>query len=135
MEEAIGEEVITVEVAETGMVVVRAVAAGIGVVVVKGVVAVTADFVPSVVAWCTNRSPVASSLASRVSADPNSDRHAKGRHPVEDVAPDFCLGLLIGQSPSVKPPADNGLVAIYCGLGQASAIIAGAALPTHATRF
>jgi NAD(P)-dependent dehydrogenase (short-subunit alcohol dehydrogenase family) len=42
-----------------------------------------------------------------MSADPNSGWHAKRRHPVENVASDFCLGPLIGQSPGVKPPADD----------------------------
>lgn len=32
-------------------------------------------------------------------------------HPVEHIAPDFCLDPLIGQSPGLKAPAGDGLVA------------------------
>jgi hypothetical protein len=32
-------------------------------------------------------------------------------HPVEHIAPDFCLGPLIGQSLGLKSPAGDGLVA------------------------
>ena len=71
-----------------------------------------------------NRSLVASPLSPRVSADPDGGRHAERRHPVEHVAPNFCLGALIGQSPGVKPPADNGLIAIHCGFEQAPTIVA-----------
>ena len=60
----------------------------------------------------------------RVSAHSDGGRHAEHRHPVEHVADNFCLGPLIGQSPGAKGPADNGLVAIYCGFDQALAILA-----------
>src|SRR5919199_2906388 len=66
------------------------------------------------------------------SDDAGGDWHAEPCHPVEHVAPDLRLGPLIGQSPGVKAPADDGLVSIHSGLGQASAIVARAALPTHA---
>jgi hypothetical protein len=71
-----------------------------------------------------NRSLVASPVLLRVFADPDGGRHVEGRHPVEHVAANLCLGVLIGQSPGVKPPVDNGLVAIHCGFDQAPAIVA-----------
>src|SRR5271156_3344421 len=74
--------------------------------------------------WCMNKSLVASRLSPRVSADPDSGGHTERRHPVEHVAANFSLGPLIGQSPGVKPPADNGLVAIHCGFDQAPTIVA-----------
>ena len=73
---------------------------------------------------CMNRLLIVSSVLPRVSADPDGGRHAERGHPVEHVAANLCLGLLIGQSPDVKPPADNGLVAIHYGCGQAPAIVA-----------
>ena len=42
--------------------------------------------------------------------DPSRRRHAERRHSVEHAAPDFRLGPLIGQSPGVKAPTDDGLV-------------------------
>jgi len=68
-------------------------------------------------------------------ADPGGDRHAETRHPVEHVASDFCLGPLIAQSPGVKSPADDGLVAKHRCLNQTAAIIARASLPAHASMF
>ena len=44
---------------------------------------------------------------SRSLFDPLGNRHTEAGHPVEDVAGNFGLGLLIGQSPSVKSPADE----------------------------
>ena len=63
-------------------------------------------------------------LPASVSPDPSRRRHAECRHPVEHAAPDFRLGPLIGQSPGVKAPADDGLVAKHRGLDQASSIVA-----------
>src|SRR5690348_5918979 len=60
----------------------------------------------------------------RVLGDPDRDRHAEFGHPVEDVAPDLCLSSLIGQSTGAKASADNGLIPIHSGFGQAAAIIA-----------
>src|SRR5271166_3504159 len=75
--------------------------------------------------WCVNRPLAAASpLAACVSADPSGGRHTEPCHPVKHVAPDFCLGPLIGQNPGVKTPADDGLVAKHRGLNQTSAIIA-----------
>jgi hypothetical protein len=73
--------------------------------------------------WC-NRSLIVPPLSPRVSADPGGGGHAERRHPVEHVAANFYLGLLIGQSPGVKPPADNDLVTIHCGFDQAPTIVA-----------
>src|SRR5690242_16996442 len=84
--------------------------------------------------WCTNRPRVASPFRSRVSDDPDGDRHAEPCHPVEHVAPDLRLGPLIGQSPGVETPTDDGFVSIHPGLGQAPAVVARAALPTHTSR-
>jgi hypothetical protein len=46
--------------------------------------------------WCTNRPTVVFPLSVWVSADPGGDWHAETGHPVEHIAPDFCLGPLIG---------------------------------------
>src|SRR3954453_22110375 len=40
--------------------------------------------------------------------DTDGDRHTETGHSVEGVAGDFGLGLLIGQSPVMKTPADCG---------------------------
>jgi hypothetical protein len=37
-------------------------------------------------------------------------------HPIERIAPDFCLDLLIGQGSGLKSPANDGLVAKHRGL-------------------
>ena len=60
---------------------------------------------------CMDLPRVASPVPARVSVDRSGDRHAEPRHSVEHIAPDFCFGLLIGQSSGLKSPADNGLVA------------------------
>ena len=73
---------------------------------------------------CMNRSLIVSPVLPRVSPNPDGGRHAERGHPVEHVAANLCLGPLIGQSPGVKPPADNGLVAIHFGFDQAPAIVA-----------
>ena len=57
------------------------------------------------------------------SSDPDGRRHAERSQPVEHVASDFRLGPLIGQSPGVKAPADDGLVAKHGGLDQTSSIV------------
>src|SRR5690242_20693535 len=59
-----------------------------------------------------------------VSDDPDGDRHAEPGHPVKNVTSNLRLGSLIGQNSGVKAPADDGLVAIHCGFGQAPAIVA-----------
>ena len=66
---------------------------------------------------------VASPVPVRISEDPGGGRHAEPRHPVEHIASDFRLGPLIGQSPGVESPADDGLVANHRGLNQASSIV------------
>jgi hypothetical protein len=70
---------------------------------------------------------------ARPSADPGGDRRAEPCHPVEYVAPDFCLGPLIGQNPGVKAPADDALVAKHRGFNQTPAIMTRAALPAYAS--
>src|SRR5437868_5531090 len=61
----------------------------------------------------------------------HGDRHAEPGHPVERVAPDLRLAPLVGQSPGVKPPADDGFVSTHRGLGQAPAVVARTALPAE----
>ena len=56
--------------------------------------------------------------------DTNEDRHAMAYHPIEDRAPDSCLRLLIGQSPSVKTPSNDGLVAKHHRFNEAPSAIA-----------
>lgn len=75
----------------------------------------------------------ASPLSIVLSADPDGDRHAEPGHPVEHVAADFCLDPLIGQSPGVELPSDDGLVAIHPRFDQAAARVAGTALPPYAS--
>jgi hypothetical protein len=82
-----------------------------------------------------NRSLIVSPVLPHLSADPDGGRHTERGHPVEHVAANLCLGPLIGQSPGVKPPADNGLVAIHCGFDQAPAIVALTTLPINASMF
>jgi hypothetical protein len=60
--------------------------------------------------WCTHDRAGRIFLSRPVeSSEPGGRRHAERRHPVEDVAPDFCFGPLIGQSPGIQAPVDNGL--------------------------
>ena len=80
-----------------------------------------------------NRSLVASPLSPRVSADPDGGRHAERRHPVEHVAPNFCLGALIGQSPGVKPPSNDALVAEHRGFNEAPFAITRVPLPFNSS--
>src|SRR3954466_12606333 len=64
--------------------------------------------------------------------DMDGDRHAETGHLVEGVAGDFGFGLLIGQSPSMKTPADDGLVAIHRRFDEAPPAISRATLPSDA---
>jgi ATP-dependent DNA ligase len=73
--------------------------------------------------WCMHRRLVASPGPACMSMDPGGGRHAEPRHSVEHVAPDFCLGLLIGQSSGLKSPADDGLVAKHRRFNQTPSII------------
>jgi hypothetical protein len=77
----------------------------------------------AVARWCMDRALVTSPVSGRISADPGRDRHAARRHPVENAAPDFGFCPLIGQSPGVESPADDGLVAKHDGLDQAPSIV------------
>jgi hypothetical protein len=70
-----------------------------------------------------DRPLIASPGPACVSVDPGGGRHAEPRHSVEHGAPDFCLGLLIGQSSGLKPPADDGLVAKHRCFNQTPAVI------------
>src|SRR5271157_4462047 len=45
----------------------------------------------------------------RGSTDPDRRRHAEAGHAIQNVAADLRLGPLIGQSPGLKTPADDGL--------------------------
>jgi hypothetical protein len=74
--------------------------------------------------WCMDRPLVTSPGPACVSVDPGGGRHAEPRHSVEYVAPDFCLGLLIGQSSGLKSPADDGLVAKHRCLNQTALVVA-----------
>src|SRR4051812_35000869 len=53
-------------------------------------------------------------------------------HSVDGVAGDFRFGSLIGQSPGMKTPADDGLVAIHRRLDEAPPAISRATLPSNA---
>src|SRR5271166_5905263 len=69
--------------------------------------------------WCTNRPAAASAPPGRASADPNGDRHAETRHPIEHVALNLRIGPLLGQNPGLKSAANDGLVPIHRSLNQA----------------
>src|ERR1700692_1641522 len=77
------------------------------------------------------RSPGLPSASAFVSAKPSGDWHAEPRHPIEHVAPDFCLGPLIGQSPGLKSPTYDSFVAKHRGFDQAAPIVARTTLPSH----
>src|SRR6202171_882834 len=59
--------------------------------------------------------------------------HAEPRHPVEHIASDFCLGPLIGQSPGVETPADDGLIAKHRRFDQTPAAVARGGMMTAAS--
>ena len=61
--------------------------------------------------------------------DTSGDRHAKIGHPIEDCASDSRLRLLIGQSPGVKAPPNDGLVAEHRCFNEAPSAIARTPLP------
>jgi hypothetical protein len=82
--------------------------------------------------WCMNIVWVASPPQACTLFDTDGDRHAEAGHLVEGVAGDFRFGLLIGQSPGMKTPADDGLVAIHCRFGEAPPAISRATLPSDA---
>src|SRR4051794_10118702 len=75
---------------------------------------------------------VASPPQACVLFDTDGDRHAEAGHLVEGVAGDFGFGLLVGQSPGMKTPADDGLVAIHRRLDEAPPAISRATLPSNA---
>src|SRR4051794_41690708 len=75
---------------------------------------------------------VASPPQACVLFDTDGDRHAEAGHLVEGVAGDFGFGLLVGQSPGMKTPADDGLVAIHRRLNEAPPAISRATLPANA---
>jgi Transposase DDE domain len=64
-----------------------------------------------------------SPVPTRVSVNPGGGGHIRPHHSVEHIAPGFRLGLLVGQSPGLKPPADDGLVAKHRRLNQTSSIV------------
>src|SRR3954453_13455793 len=75
---------------------------------------------------------VASPPRLRALFDTDGDRHTEAGHSVERVAGDFGFGLLIGQTPGLKTPADDGLVAIHRRLHEAPPAISRATLPSNA---
>src|SRR3954462_16041672 len=82
--------------------------------------------------WCMNTVWIASPPQLRVLFDTDGDRHAEAGHLVEGVAGDFGFGLLVGQSPGMKTPADDGLVWIHRRFHQAPPAISTATLPSNA---
>ena len=75
---------------------------------------------------------VASPLQAYVLFDTDRDRHTEASHSVKGVAGDFGFGLLIGQSPGMETPADDGLVAIHRRLDEAPPVMSRATLPADA---
>src|SRR4051812_30803967 len=82
--------------------------------------------------WCMNVVWVASPPQLQALFDTDGDRHAEAGHSVERVAGDFGLGLLIRQSPGMKTPADDGLVAIHRRFHEAPPAISRVTLPSNA---
>ena len=64
-----------------------------------------------------------SPVPARISVDPDGGRHAEARHSIENVASNLHFGTLIGQSPGMESPPNDGLVAEHRGLDQASSIV------------
>ncbi len=62
--------------------------------------------------------------------DPNRDWHAEAGHAVQDVAADFRLGPLIGQSPGMKAPTDDGHISIHRRLDQTAPAVSRTTLPS-----
>jgi hypothetical protein len=90
-----------------------------------------ADPADAALTRCMKRSPGLTSPSAFVSANPSGDWHAEPRHPIEHVAPDLCLGPLIGQSPGLKSPTYDSFIAKHRGFDKAAAIVARATLPSH----
>lgn len=63
--------------------------------------------------------PAASVYPRLVSSDASTGRHADTRYPVEHGASNLCLDPLIGQSPGLKSPANDGFVPINRSFDQA----------------
>src|SRR3954470_10755503 len=82
--------------------------------------------------WCMNTVWIASPPQACVLFDTDRDRHAEAGHLVEGVAGDFGFGLLVGQTPGMETPADDGLVAIHRRLEEAPSAIPRATLPANA---
>src|SRR4051794_29231687 len=82
--------------------------------------------------WCMNTVWVAPPPLLRVLFDTDGDRHTQPGHSVEHVAGDFRFGSLIGQSPGMKTPADDGLVAIHRRFHKAPPAISATTLPADA---
>src|SRR4051794_23138116 len=59
----------------------------------------------------------------------HGNRHAETGHPVKRIAGDFGFDLLIGQSPGVETPTDDGLVAIHRRLHEAASAVSATTLP------
>src|SRR3954467_3076668 len=75
---------------------------------------------------------VASPPRLRALFDTDGDRHTEAGHSVERVAGDFRFGSLIGQSPGMKTPADDGLVAIHRRFDEAPPAVSATTLPADA---
>src|SRR3979409_522125 len=86
---------------------------------------------PATRRWCMNIVWVASPPQACTLFDTDGDRHAGSGLPVERVAGEFGFGLLIRQSPGMKTPADDGLVAIHRRLHEAPPAISGTTLPSN----
>src|SRR3954447_26525816 len=82
--------------------------------------------------WCMNTVRVASPPQACALFDADGDRHTEAGHSVERVAGDFRFGPLIGQSPGMKRPADDRLVAIHRRPREPPPAISRAALPADA---
>jgi NAD(P)-dependent dehydrogenase (short-subunit alcohol dehydrogenase family) len=73
--------------------------------------------------WCTDRVSMTSPVPARISVGLDRGRHAEARHSVENVASNLHLGPLVGQTPGVESPPNDGLVAEHRCLDQASSIV------------
>ncbi len=83
--------------------------------------------------WCTEIGDAAlPTITAALSANPHGGRFRQADHAVQHHDGDGGLALLRLHGASAQPRSDQGLIAAYCGLGEAASPVAVVALPCHA---
>ncbi len=83
--------------------------------------------------WCTEIGEAASpTITAALSANPHGGGFRQANHAVQHHDGDGGLALLRLHGASAQPRSDQGLIAAYCGLGEAASPVAVVALPCHA---